>query len=481
MVTKWVRRMQAPGPGFHPDRGTRADRYTPLPVNSSVEALEGNKVKLSVEVDEAEFDEAIGEAFKRIAREVRIPGFRPGKVPRRILESRLGPEVGRQEALREALPEYYARAVGEHEVDVIAAPEIDITSGQDEGNVVFEAVVEVRPKIQVAGYGGLRVEVPSPDVTDEELDAQVDRLRRQFGELRDVERAAAEGDQVSVDIAGSMAGEPVDGLGVDDYLYEVGSGAVVPELDEHLVGATVGDTLVFDAAHPDPEQADPITFSVVVKGVKETVLPEATDEWAAEASEFDTLAELRADLAERLGNVKRVQSILALREGVIDSLVKLVDDEPPQPLVDSEIQRRLEDLAHRLQHQGASIDQYLQATGTGAEDLIGQLREQAVSAVKADLAIRAVIEAEDITSDDDEVDAEIERLAQRMSEPVDKIRQQLERAGQLSAVRSDVTRGKALEWLADRAEVVDPDGAPIDRSVLEPPQVADETADEETA
>lgn len=481
MVTKSAGRLQAPRVDFPPDRGTRGDRYTPLPVNSSVEALEGNKVKLSVEVDEAEFDEAIGEAFKRIAREVRIPGFRPGKVPRKILESRLGPEVGRQEALREALPEYYARAVGEHEVDVIAATEIDITAGQESGNVVFEAVVEVRPKIQVAGYGGLRVEVPSPDVTDEELDAQVDRLRRQFGELRDVERPAAEGDQVSVDINGAMAGVPVEGLSVDDYLYEVGSGAVVPELDEHLVGASAGDTLVFDAAHPDPEQTDPITFSVVVKGVKETVLPDATDEWAAEASEFETLEELRADLAERLGNVKRVQSMLALREGVIDSLVKLVDDEPPQPLVDSEIQRRLEDLAHRLQHQGATIDQYLQATGTGAEDLIGQLREQATSAVKADLAIRAVIEAEGITADDDEVDTEIGRLAERMGEPADKIRAQLERAGQLSAVRSDVTRGKALEWLADRAEVVDPDGAPIDRSALEPPQVAEDPADEETA
>jgi trigger factor len=447
-------------------------------VRSTVEALEGNKVKLSVEVDEAEFDVAIGEAFKRIAREVRIPGFRPGKAPRRILESRLGPEVGRQEALREALPEYYARAVGEHEVDVIAAPEIDITAGQDDGPIAFDAVVEVRPRIQVAGYANLRVEVPSPDVTDDELDAQVDRLRRQFGELADADRPAAEGDQVTIDVNGSVAGEPVDALSVEDYLYEVGSGAVVPELDEHLVGAADGDTLVFDAAHPDPEVEEPISFSVVVKGVQEVVLPEADDAFAADASEFETLAELRDDLQERLANVKRVQSMLALREGVIDSLVQLVDDDAPEPLVDAEVQRRLEDLAHRLQHQGATIDQYLQATGTGAQELIDQLREQAATAVKADLAVRAVIEAEGITADDDEVDAELERLATRMGEPVDKIRQQLERAGQVGAVRSDVTRGKALEWLADHAEVVDPDGAPVDRSSLEPPQVDAQPTDE---
>ncbi|MCU1377134.1 MAG: trigger factor [Acidimicrobiales bacterium] len=447
-------------------------------MRSSVEALEGNKVKLSVEVDETEFDEAIGEAFRRIAKEVRIPGFRPGKAPRRILESRLGPEVGRQEALREALPEYYARAVGEHEVDVIAAPEIDITAGQDSGPVVFDAVVEVRPKIQVAGYGSLRVEIPSPDVTDEEIDAQVDRLRRQFGELQDVERPAAEGDHVTIDVAGAIGGEPVEGLSVDDYLYEVGSGAVVPELDEHLIGANVGDTVVFDAAHPDPDQTDPITFSVLVKAVKEQILPEATDEWAKEASEFDTLEELRADLRERVSNVKRVQAQLALREGVIDSLVQLVEDEAPAALVDGEVQRRLEDLAHRLQHQGATLEQYLDATGTAPQDMLEQLREQATSAVKADLAVRAVIEAEGIAADDDEVDDEIERLATRMGQPADEIRKQLERAGQVSAVRSDVTRGKALEWLADHAEVVDSDGAPIDRSSLEPPQVDAQPTDE---
>lgn len=456
-------------------------RYTPLPVKSTVEALEGNKVKLSVEVEESEFDEAIAEAFKRIAREVRIPGFRPGKAPRRILESRLGADVGRQEALRESLPEYYARAVDEHDVDVIAAPEIDIRSGQEAGAVAFDAVVEVRPEIQVGGYGSLRVEAPSPDVTDDEIDAQVDRLRKQFGELQDKDGAAADGDHVTVDVAGSIAGEPVEGLSVDDYLYEVGSGAVVPELDEHLRGASTGDTLVFEAAHPDPTQDEPISFSVVVKSVQEQVLPEVTDTWAAEASEFETVEELRADLRERVFNVKRVQTLLALREGVIDSLVKLVDEEPPQPLVDGEVQRRLEDLAHRLQHQGATIEQYLEATGINPQDLLSQLREQATSAVKADLAIRAVIKAEAIEADDDEVDAEIGRLAARMDDDAGNVREQLERAGQLSAVRSDVTRGKALEWLAERAEVVDPDGNVIDRSALEPPQVAENTADEETA
>jgi trigger factor len=379
--------------------------------------------------------------------------------------------------LREGLPEYYSRAVVEHEVDVIAAPEIEVTAGHEAGPVVFDAVVEVRPKIELTGYQNLRVEVPSPTVTDEEVDAQVDRLRRQFGELQAVDRAAVDGDHVTIDIAGSIAGEPVEALGVDDYLYEVGSAAVVAELDEHLRGAKVGDIVVFDAAHPDPEVTDPITFRVLVKDVKEQVLPEITDEWASESSEFETVDELRADLTNRVGSIKRVQAMLALREGVVDSLVKLVDDEPPAAMIDGEVQRRIEDLAHRLSHQGASIDQYLAATGTAPEDLLNELRAQGESAVKADLAIRAVIEAEGITADDDELTAEIERIAARVEQPVDDVRAQLERGGQLSAVRSDVTRGKALEWLADRAEVVDQEGVVIDRSLLEPPAPAAEESE----
>ena len=449
-------------------------------MKSSVEALEGNKVKLSVEVEQAELDKAIDGAFKRIAREVKIPGFRPGKAPRRILEARLGADMARQEALRESLPEWYAQAVQDNDVDVIAPPEIDITAGQDDGEVAFDAVVEVRPKINVAGYQNLRVTVPSPLVADEDIEAQVERLRSQFGELRTVERPAVDGDHVSIDIAGSIGGEPVEGLTADDYLYEVGSGSIVSEVDDHLRGAKVGDILVFDAEHPDPDEEQQISLRILVKEVKEKVLPDLDDEWANEASEFETVDELREDFRTRLGAVKRVQSQLALRQGVVDALVQLVIDDAPEPLVASEVDRRVRDLVHRLSHQGASVEQYLAATGSSAEELTAQLTEQATSAVKADLALRAVIDAEGITADDDEVDVEIERLAQQVEQKPDKLRKELERGGQIEAVRSDVTRGKALEWLADHAEVVDEDGNVIDRSLLEPP-TSNDTDDTESS
>lgn len=435
-------------------------------MKTSVEPLEGNKVKVSVEVDETEFEREIDAAFRRIAHEVRIPGFRPGKAPRRILEARLGLDVGRDEALRHAIPDYYADAVREHDVDVIAQPEIDITSGEEgPGPVAFDAVVEIRPVVKVGGYDTLRVTIPGPEPTDADLDAQIDRLRSQYAELEVVSRPAADGDQVTIDIKGTQGGEPVPGLTADDYLYPVGSGGVVPELDDNLRGAKAGDILKFSAEHPDPEQ-DAVEFQILVKEVKEPVLPTADDEWAAEASEFSTLDELRADLRRRASMIRKVQAQMALREKATEALGALVTDDLPEALIDSETQARLENLAMRLQAQGLDLETYLSGSGQSPEELLAELREQATSAVRVDLALRAVADAEDVSVSDEEVDAEIAEMATRVGEKPAKVRKQLERNAQLSAVRSELRQRKALDWLLDHVEVVDDDGNPIDRATL---------------
>jgi trigger factor len=206
-------------------------------MRSTVEPLEGNKVKLSIEVEAGEFEDAVNAAFKKIAKEVRLPGFRPGKAPRKVLEARIGHQAGREQALQDALPEYYSAAVIEHDVDVIAPPDIDITGGQESGDVAFDAVVEVRPSIEVPGYGGLQVTLERPGVDEAVLDAQIDRMRELDSTLVEVDRAVQDGDTVTIDVAGTLDDEPQAGLTADDYSYTVGSGAITPEVDEHLVGA----------------------------------------------------------------------------------------------------------------------------------------------------------------------------------------------------------------------------------------------------
>jgi trigger factor len=449
-------------------------------VKSTVEPVEGNKVKLSVEVDEAEFDQAINAAFRKIAREVRIPGFRPGKAPRRVLEARFGKDIGRSQALEDALPDYYVQAVKEHEVDVIAPPEIDITAGQEEGDLTFDAVVEVRPNISVGGYQNLRVTVPSPLPTDEEVTERLETLRLRFADLETVDRPAIDDDIVVIDIAGSQGGEELSGLTADDFSYEVGSSTIVPEVDEHLRGAKVGDILEFDVEPPnagdrdeddedDDERPEPLHFRVLVKEVKAKVLPALDDEFASEASEFDTMDELRDDMLRQIAQTKKVRGGMDLREKVGEALADLVEEDPPAPLVDSEVRQRLQDLALRLRAQGIDFETWLQATGQTQEAVLDELRGPAELAVKVDLALRSVAEAQEIEATDEDLDEEFENVAARTQLDAADVRDQFERAGEMQAVRSDVKKRKAFEWLLERVEIVDTDGQPLDRSAFEFP------------
>jgi trigger factor len=463
---------------------------------------EGNKVRLTVEVDESEIDEALDGVLRRLSREVRVPGFRPGKVPRRVIEARLGGASAlRDEALREALPEFYAKAVSDTEVDPIDQPEIDITAGDESGPVSFDAIVEVRPTVSIPGYQGLVVTLPGLDVPEEEITAHIDRLRATSGELVDVDRPVQKGDQVTIDITGKRIkgsgdgdgegeGESVakvegeagadyeeegadDDLKAEDFLYEAGSGGVVPELDDQLIGAKAGQTLDFESTLEELGQT--ISFTVVVKDVKELVLPEVTDGWASEASEFDTADELRADITKRLKQRRIVQAQLALQQKTIEALVELVTEDVPEILVQGELRERIHDLNHRLEEQKIGLGQFLAATGRDEQEFLDELRAGALQGVKSDLALRSLVELEHIELTDEELDTELATMGERLEMSADQVREQLEQGGRLSAVRSDRRKAKALRWLLDNVELVDEEGNPVSRDDLKVNQAEEDT------
>ncbi|MDE0066943.1 MAG: trigger factor [Acidimicrobiaceae bacterium] len=429
---------------------------------SSIEILDGNKVKLTVEVDEEEFDSAVDAAFKRIAKQVRIPGFRPGRVPRRILEVQLGHEYGRAEALREALPGYYQRAVLQHDVDVIDAPDIEILEGQERGAVVFDATVEIRPVIEVAGYKGLRIEVPSPEPLDEEVDSEVDRLRAEHAEFQTVQRPAQDGDHVNIDIVGSHGGEEMPALSAGDYDYEVGTGAVVAEIDENLRGAGAGDVLTFEADHPDPETEEPLQFEISVLAVKEAVLPDPDDAWAAQATEFETLGELRADISERLASMKLMMARRTADAKIAEALAALVTHEIPEVMVADEVNGRLHEVFGDLRHSGFDPAEYLEQTGQDMDQLRAQFSDAAAEAVKVDLALRAIATAEGLTPDDEQLVETINEMAQRAGTDGAAHMDWLRESGQLPSLRADISKSKALEWLLDNVELVDEAGVAVD-------------------
>jgi trigger factor len=438
-------------------------------VKSTLENIEDSPgkrlVKLSLTVDEAEFDRNIDQAFRKIATEVRLPGFRAGKVPRKVLEARIGLAPAREQALRDAIPEYLAAAVREHDIDLIATPEVEITAGEEDGPVSFDATCEVRPEITVPGYGGLRVELPAPKASDDDIDQALKAELRRHGSLVDVDRPVESGDHVTLDLAGTRDGEPVIGLTTEDWLYEVGQGWVAPEFDAELTGATKGAELTFTAT-PNGT-SEPADFVVMVKNVQEMVLPELTDEWVdGNIGEFDTVEGYKASIGDRIDEQKLNQARNVFVERVTSALAELVEIDAPEAMVNGDLQARVQNTVQQFQAQGISIDQWLQATGQDSASFVDALRVQSAKAVKVDLALRAVATAEGIEVSDDDLEREYERIAMQVRQKPAQVRKAYEVNDAVTDLTAQIMKTKALDWLLHHVEVVDPDGQPIDRELV---------------
>lgn len=450
----------------------RANRYTPNPVKSTLEALEGNMVKISIEVDQAEFDRNIDAAFRKIASEVRLPGFRPGKAPRRVLEARIGIDAARGQALQDAIPEYLSKAVREHNVDIIAQPDVKLLNNNDPVDasnptppefvypVLFEATCEVRPEIQVPGYAGLRVELVNPSLSDEELDEAISTERRRFGTLVDVDRAAEVGDSVVIDLVGTREGEPVPGLNVDEWSYEVGRGWVAPGFDDQLTGAKKSDVITFSAVPNGTEES--ADFTITVNRVQTLEIPELTDEWVAEnIADADTIDDWKTSLRARYEEMRMNQMRRTVVDRLTDELEKLVEIEAPESMVNNDLQARVQNTLQQFQAQGIALDQWLSATGQDADSFIAGMKTQSEKAVKIDLALRAVATAEGIEVADDDLEAEYEQIGVRVGEKTSKVRRAYEQNDAVIDLVSQMRKSKALEWLLHNVTFVDQNGTEL--------------------
>ncbi|MGB8993974.1 MAG: trigger factor [Pseudonocardiaceae bacterium] len=436
-------------------------------MKSTVEQLSPTRVKINVEVPFDELKPDFDRAYRKIAHQVNIPGFRPGKAPARILEQRLGRGVVLEEVVSEAVPAKYAEIVSANEVHPLGRPEIEVTKIEDGDHLAFTAEVDVRPDIQMPAFNELAVSVDDVEVTDVEIDEQLDGLRSRFGTLTAVERPVQQGDLVSLDLSATVDGVEVPDLATTDLSYEIGSGQLMEGIDDALIGANQGDermvTAVLAAGEMAGQQAE---VTAKIHAVKERELPAADDEFAQLASEFDTVEELRADLRIRLGRVKAMQQAAQARDKVLEALLDSTEVPLPDSVVASELESRKQDALHAFDNDERRLGQWLAQQGHGAEDFETDLRNAAQHTVKVQLLLDAIADAEQLSVTDNELSERIVYQAQRHGVSPNEYAQKLHDAGELSAVYADVRRGKALAVVVGQAAVTDATGNLIDMDAL---------------
>ncbi|GIE29265.1 trigger factor [Actinoplanes italicus] len=428
-------------------------------MKSTVETLSPTRVKLAIEVPFEELKPSLQKAYREIGAQVQVPGFRKGKVPAAVIDQRVGRGAVLNEAVQEAIPQQILAAVQEHDVKTLGRPEVEITEFADNAPLKFTAEVDVRPEITIPDLDGISVEVPAVEIGDSEIDEQINGLRERFATLKTVERAAAEGDYVQLDLNATVDGEDVPGGSATNISHEVGSKQLLPGLDEVLVGLSAGDEAEFttqlvggDFAGRDAE------VKVVVKTVKDKQLPEVDDEFAQLASEFDTLEELREDLRTRVTRVKKVEQIYAARDEALKQLVEAANIPAPEGVVKDEVEGRKQAMTDQLERIGATLADYLASEEKTEEQIDQELTEAAQEGVRIQLLLDTVADAEDVQVTDDEFGHEIVHRAQRAQMQPQQYYDQLVRSGAAAAVFGDVRRGKALASVMERVTMKDTEG-----------------------
>ncbi len=428
-------------------------------MESTVETLSPTRVRLAIEVPFAELEPSLKKAYKEIGAQVSIPGFRKGKVPSVVIDQRIGRETILTEAVQGAIPEQFMAAVRQHEVRTIGRPEVEITEFGDGQPLKFTAEVDVRPEITLPELDGFEVTVDTYEVDDDAVSAQLESLRQRFATLKTVDRPAHPGDFVQIDLAATVDGEEVPGGTATNRSHEVGSNLLLPGLDETLDGMSPGEAGTFTSALVAGDFAGrEAEVAVTVRTVKERELPPLDDDFAQMASEFDTLDELRADLALRLGRVRKMEQVVAARDKALEALVVSANVPAPEGVLRDEVDSRKQAMTDQLERIGASLEDYLAAEEKTEEQLDADLIEAATQGVKTQLLLDAFADAESISVSDDEFGHEVVHRAQRAGMAPQQYYEQLIRAGLASSVAVDVRRSKALAVLLERITIRDTDG-----------------------
>ncbi|MGH2724930.1 MAG: trigger factor [Actinomycetota bacterium] len=436
-------------------------------MQTNLENVDRHTVRLSVEVSPEEARPVLDLAYRHLASSVTVPGFRKGKVPRKIIDSQLGRGAVLQEFLEHALPEFYGRALREHDLAPIADPQFDDLEVEEveSSGLRFTATVEVRPRVsfEESDYKGLKVRRPSAAVSEAEIDEQLDRLRERFAELEVVGRPARRGDFMLADIRAYVHGEEIPEASGQDLLYEIGSEALVPELDAELEGKRSGDILKLNAKLPErfgERAGEEISLQVLVKEAKAKRLADLDDEFARTASEFDTLEELRGDVRTKVGQLKEVQADAAVRDLALQAVVDSVDVDLPERLLDAETERRVQGARDRAERSGTTLEEVLQASDVDELRFRSDARSHATRAVRADLALEAVARAEGLTVTSEELDRAVDAIAGDVGRSPKEVRRTLEETGQITSLAGDIIRDKALGVIVEHAEIIEEDASP---------------------
>jgi trigger factor len=452
-------------------------------VKSTVEKLSPTRVRINVEVPFTELQPDFDRAYKELAKSVRLPGFRPGKAPAKLLEARIGKEAMLDQVVGEAVPGRYTEAVTSSDVSPLGQPEIEITNKEYGEDLVFTAEVDVRPEIELPDLEGLKIAIDPIEVTDEEVDAELQSLRARFGTLTGVERAAETGDFVSIDLSATADGEDVPEAKTEGLSHEIGSGQLIEGLDEAITGMKEGETRVFTTTLAAGEHAGrEAQVTVTVKSVKERELPEPDDEFAQLASEFDTIDELKSSLTEQVQQVKRIQQAEQIRDKALEVLLEQVEVPLPEKIVQAQVDDTLHNAIHGLEHDEARFAEALEAQGSSREEFDADNQTNAEKAVKTQLLMDAIADKLDIQVGQNDLTERLVLMSRQYGLEPQQLLQYLQENNQLPAMFADVRRGLTVAAVVHGATVTDTDGNAIDTTeFFGPPGANADQADQDAA